>query len=48
VGKSEGKSPLGDPKRMLVDNDLIYVRGLVWDDIDWIDIAWIETSGGLL
>jgi hypothetical protein len=39
VVKSEGRRPLGRPRRRLVDNirmDLIEVE---WNDVDWIGLA---------
>jgi hypothetical protein len=48
VGKPEGKSPLGRPRRRWMDNVKIDLRQdwVVW--MDWIDLARIGTSGGLL
>jgi hypothetical protein len=39
VGKSEGKIPLGRPKRRWVDNIKIDLRQTGWADTDWIDLA---------
>jgi hypothetical protein len=39
VGKSEGKSPLGRPRRRWADNIKIALREMGWDVIDWIDLA---------
>jgi hypothetical protein len=39
VGKSEGKRPLGRPRRRLVDNIKIHLREIGWDGVDWIDLA---------
>jgi hypothetical protein len=39
VGKPEGKRPLGRPRRRWVDNIKIDVREIVWDGMDWIDLA---------
>jgi hypothetical protein len=39
VGKSEGKRPLGRPRRRLVDNIKIDLRETGWDGMDWIDLA---------
>jgi hypothetical protein len=39
VGKPEGKRPLGRPRRRWVDNIKIDLRGIGWDDMDWIDLA---------
>jgi hypothetical protein len=38
VGKSEGKRPLGRPKRRWVDNIKLDLREIGWDDVDWIDM----------
>jgi hypothetical protein len=48
VGKPEGKRPLGRPRRRLVDNIKMDLRVRGWDGMDWIDLAQIGTSGGLL
>jgi hypothetical protein len=47
-GKPEGKRPLGRPRRRWVDNIKIDLRGTERDGVDWIDLARIGTSGGLL
>jgi hypothetical protein len=39
VGKSEGKRPLGRPRRRWVDNIKMDLREIGWDFIDWIDLA---------
>jgi hypothetical protein len=39
VGKTEGKRPLGRPRRWWVDNIKIDPREIEWDDVDWIDLA---------
>jgi hypothetical protein len=39
VGKPEGKSPLGTPRRGWVDNIKINLRGVGWGGIDWINLA---------
>jgi hypothetical protein len=39
VGKPEGKRPLGRPRRRWVDNIKIDLREIVWDGVDWIDLA---------
>jgi hypothetical protein len=39
VGKPEGKKPLGRPRRRWVDNIEMYLREIVWDGMDWIDLA---------
>jgi hypothetical protein len=39
VGKSEGKRPLGRPRRRRIDNTKMGLREIGWDGIDWIDVA---------
>jgi hypothetical protein len=39
VGKSEGKRPLGRPRRRWVDNIEIDLREIGWDSVYWIDLA---------
>jgi hypothetical protein len=39
VGKLKGKRPLGRPRRGLVDNTKMDLRGIGWDGMDWIDLA---------
>jgi hypothetical protein len=39
VGKSEGKRPLGGPRRRWVNNNKIDLREIGWDVMDWIDLA---------
>jgi hypothetical protein len=39
VGKPEGKTPLGRPRRRWVDNIKIEIKELGWDGIDWIDLT---------
>jgi hypothetical protein len=39
VGKPEGKSPLGRPRYMWVDNKIKDLREIGWDGMDWIDLA---------
>jgi hypothetical protein len=39
VGKSEGKRPLGRPRRRWVDNIKMDLREIGWDDADWIYVA---------
>jgi hypothetical protein len=38
VGKPEGKTPLGRPRRK-EDNIKIDIRGMGWGGRDWIDLA---------
>jgi hypothetical protein len=42
VGKTEGKRPLGKPRRSLVDNIKINLIETVWTGLIWLRI---ETSG---
>jgi hypothetical protein len=39
MGKSEGKRPLGRPRRGWVDNIKMDLEELGWSGIDWIDLA---------
>jgi hypothetical protein len=39
VGKIKGKRPLGRPRRMWVDNINMDLREIVWDGVDWMDMA---------
>jgi hypothetical protein len=39
VGISEGKSPLARPRRRWVDNIKMYLREIVFNGMDWIDVA---------
>jgi hypothetical protein len=39
VGKPEGKRPLEEPRRRLVDNIKMYLREIGWGGMDWIDLA---------
>jgi hypothetical protein len=39
VGKSEGKRPLGRPRRRCVDNIKMDLREIGWYGVDWIDVA---------
>jgi hypothetical protein len=39
VGKPEGKSPLGRPRRRWVDNFKMDLRETGWGGMDWIDLA---------
>jgi transcription termination factor 2 len=38
VEKSEGKRPLGRPRRKWVDNIKMDLGGIGWDGMDWIDL----------
>jgi hypothetical protein len=39
VGNSEGKSPLGRPRRRWMDNIKLDLREIEWVGGDWIDLA---------
>jgi hypothetical protein len=39
VGKSEGKRPLGRPRRRWVDNIKVDLREIGWGGMDWVDLA---------
>jgi hypothetical protein len=46
VGKTEGKRPLGRPRRRLVDNIRMDLGEVGWGDVDWIGLA--KGTGGEL
>jgi hypothetical protein len=50
VGKSEGKRPLGRPRRRWVDIIKRDLREIGWNSVDWIGfiVLRIGTSGELL
>jgi hypothetical protein len=39
VGKPEGKSSLGKPRRRWVDNTKMNLREVGWGGMDWLDLA---------
>jgi hypothetical protein len=39
VGKPEGRTPLGRPRRRWVDNIKMDLREIGWDGVDCIDLA---------
>jgi hypothetical protein len=39
AGKTEGKRPLGRPRRRWVDNIKMDLREVEWGDVDWIVLA---------
>jgi hypothetical protein len=39
VGKPEGERPLGRPRHRWVDNIKMDLGEIVWDGVDWIDMA---------
>jgi hypothetical protein len=50
VGKPEEKTPLGRPRRRLVDNIKMDLREIRWDGVEWIGLIWLRrgASGGFL
>ena len=48
VGKSEGKRPLGRPRRRWVDNIKIDLMEVGCNPRDWIDLAESRTNGKLM
>jgi hypothetical protein len=43
VGKSEGKRPLGRPRYRLMGNVIMKLRGIMWEGVDWIHLALVNT-----
>jgi hypothetical protein len=39
IRKSEGKIPLGRPRRSLEDNIRMDLREEVWEGVDWMNLA---------
>jgi hypothetical protein len=39
VGKPEGRRPLGRPRHRWEDNIKMYLREIVFGDVDWIHLA---------
>jgi hypothetical protein len=39
VGETEGKRPLGSPRRRWEDNIKMDLREIGWGDVDWVDLA---------
>jgi hypothetical protein len=48
VGNPEGKRPLGRPRRRWEDNNIIDLRVIEWDDMDWIELAQDRDQWGAL
>jgi hypothetical protein len=48
VGKSEGKRPLGIPRRRWVDNIKMDLREIIWFCMDWIDLAQDKIQRGMV
>jgi hypothetical protein len=40
VGKTEGKRPLGRPRRRWVDNIRMDLGVVGWGDVDWSGLVW--------
>jgi hypothetical protein len=39
VGRPEGRRPLGRPRRIWEDNIKMDLQEVVWEGVDWIDMA---------
>jgi hypothetical protein len=39
VGKTEGKIPLGRPRRRWLNNIKVDLREIGWDGMDWINLS---------
>jgi len=39
IGKPDGKSPLGTPRRSWEDNIKMDLREIGWEGVDWIHLA---------
>jgi hypothetical protein len=48
VGRSEGKRPLGRPRRRWEDNIKMDLREMGIDRANWIQLARIGPNGGLV
>jgi hypothetical protein len=48
VGKPEGKRLLGRPRHMWEHNIKMYLRGIGWGGMDWIDLAQGRDQGQAL
>jgi hypothetical protein len=48
VGKPEGKTRLGIPRRRRDDNMKMDLRDIGWGGMAWIDLAHDRDQGGLL
>jgi hypothetical protein len=44
VGEPEGKRPLGRPRCRWMDNNKIDLVWIIWDGVDWISLAQVESS----
>jgi hypothetical protein len=48
VGKPEGKTPLGRPRRRWLDNNRRDLVEVDWGDVDWIEMAQDRDKWGAL
>jgi hypothetical protein len=48
VGRPEGKGPLGRPRRRWEDNIKLDLREIGIDGVNWIQLAQVGSSGGLV
>jgi hypothetical protein len=48
VGKPEGNSQLGIPRRRWVNNINMYLLEIVWGGVDWIGLAQDRDIGELV
>jgi hypothetical protein len=39
VAKPEGKEPLGRPRRRWEDDNINDLQEVIWEDMEWIDLA---------
>jgi hypothetical protein len=39
VGKAQGSRPFGRPKCRWEENIKMYLKGIGWQDVEWIDLA---------
>jgi hypothetical protein len=46
VGKSEGKRPLGKPRRRSVDNSRMDLGEVGWGDVEWTGLAQDRNKWG--
>jgi hypothetical protein len=47
MGNPDGKVPLGRPRRGWEGNIKMYLRGIEWSGIDWIDLAQDRDQWGV-
>jgi hypothetical protein len=43
MGKPQGRRPLGRPRRRWVDNIRMDLVEVGWGDVDWIDLALVNS-----